>query len=96
MIRGQYTLDKQIIIPINLFTLDQTIYIATDSEVKEFTKTDFAHLPEVIVELANVQDVNNIKIIGNKNYSEAVANEIKEYNLKNYGFKELNITIMEG
>lgn len=89
-------MDKQIIIPINLFTLEQSIYIVDETDSKEFAKADVIHLPEVVGDLSIAQNIENIKIIGNKNYSEALAKEIKEYSLTNYANKTLNITIMEG
>ena len=39
--------------------------------------------------------IENIKIIGNGNYAEALANEIKEYAMQNYSNTNLNISIME-
>ena len=60
-----------------------------------FTNVELAHLPEVLVEATNVHHTNNIRLIGNKNYAEALANEIKEYAIQNYTNKELNIIITE-
>ena len=39
--------------------------------------------------------INLFRLIGNKNYAEALANEIKEYAIQNYTNKELNIIITE-
>ena len=60
-----------------------------------FANVELAHLPEVLVEATNVHHTNNIRLIGNKNYAEALANEIKEYAIQNYTNKELNIRITE-
>lgn len=89
-------MDKMIIIPINLFKLDQEILILNeDGSTTNFAFVDLAMLPEVIVEACGVYNTNNIRLIGNSNYAEALSNEIKEYALKNYSNKELNISIME-
>ena len=88
-------MDKMIIIPINLFSLDQEIIIVNQDGNQSFAKVDLAHLPEVVVEACGVNYTDNIRLIGNKNYAEALANEIKEYAMINYSNKELNIEIME-
>ena len=88
-------MDKMIIIPINLFSLDQEIIVVNQDGSQSFAKVDLAHLPEVVVEACGVNYTDNIRLIGNKNYAEALANEIKEYAMINYSNKELNIEIME-
>lgn len=88
-------MDKMIIIPINLFKLEQEIMIIDQEGTHAFAQVDFAHLPEVIVEACGVHNVDTIKLIGNGNYAEALSNEIKEYAIQNYSNKELNISIME-
>ena len=88
-------MDKMIIIPINLFSLDQEIIVVNQDGNQSFAKVDLAHLPEVVVEACGVNYTDNIRLIGNKNYAEALANEIKEYAMINYSNKELNIEIME-
>lgn len=88
-------MDKLIIVPINLFSLQQSIMIVDQDGSHAFANVELAHLPEVLVEATNVHHTNNIRLIGNKNYAEALANEIKEYAIQNYTNKELNIIIME-
>ena len=88
-------MDKMIIIPLNLFKLEQEIMIIDQMGTHEFAQVDLAHLPEVIVEACSVYNTNVVKLIGNGNYAEALSNEIKEYAIKNYSNKELNISIME-
>lgn len=62
---------------------------------RAFANVELAHLPEVLVEATSVHHTNNIRLIGNKNYAEALSNEIKEYAIQNYANKELNIMITE-
>ena len=88
-------MDKMIIIPINLFSLDQEIIVVDQGGNHSFAKVELAHLPEVAVEACGVNFTDNIRLIGNRNYAEALANEIKEYAIQNYSNKELNISIME-
>lgn len=88
-------MDKMIIIPINLFSLDQEIIVVDQGGNHSFAKVELAHLPEVIVEACNVNHTENIKLMGNKHYAEALSNEIKEYAAINYANKNLNIEIVE-
>ncbi len=88
-------MDKMIIIPLNLFKLEQEIMIVGQDGTHAFANVDLAHLPEVVVEACNVHCTDTIKLIGNANYAEALAKEIKEYSIQNYANKILNISIME-
>ena len=88
-------MDNMIIIPLNLFKLDQEIMIVNQEGTHAFARVELAHLPEVVVEASTVHNTNQIRLIGNGNYAEALANEIREYAIQNYANKELEITIME-
>jgi hypothetical protein len=88
-------MDKMIVIPINLFNFSQEILIVDENGTHTFTRAELPVLPELINEASQVYSIENIKLIGNGNYAEALANEIKEYAIQNYSNKELNISIME-
>lgn len=88
-------MDKMIIIPLNLFKLEQEIMIINQEGTHTFAQVDLAHLPEVIVEACGVHNIDTIRLIGNGNYAGALLNEIKKYAIQNYSNKELNISIME-
>ena len=88
-------MDKMIIIPLNLFKLEQEIIIVDQTGSQAFAQVDIAHLPEVIVEACSVHNTNTIKLIGNGNYAEALSNEIRAYATHNYSNINLDITIME-
>ena len=88
-------MDKMIVIPINLFNFSQEVLIVDENGTNTFTRAEFPNLPEIINEASQVYGIENVKIIGNGNYAEALANEIKEYSIQNYANKELNISIME-
>jgi uncharacterized lipoprotein YmbA len=89
--------NKIVIVPLNLFSLNQTIFIVDKEKEKTqiFTTVEVSTLPEAMVEACVVYSTSEIKIIGNTNYAQALANEIKEYSTKYYSNKELNITITE-
>lgn len=88
-------MDKMIIIPLNLFSLDQEIIVIDQGGNHSFAKVELAHLPEVVVEACRVNNTEHIRLIGNKNYAEALSSEIKEYASLNYTNKELYINIVE-
>lgn len=95
MMRGLYIMDKMIVIPLNLFKLEQEIIIVDEVGSKTFAQVDLAHLPEVIVEACGINHTDTIRLIGNGNYAEALSNEIQEYAIKNYTNCKLKIDIME-
>ena len=88
-------MDKMIIIPINLFNFAQEILIVDENGTRTFAHAELPNLPEIISDASQAYGIENVKLIGNGNYAEALANEIKEYAIQNYANKELNITIME-
>lgn len=88
-------MDKSIIIPLNLFKLDQEILITDQDNCRTFAYAGLADLPEVVVEASRAYDIDQVKLIGNGNYAEAISSEITEYLITNYSEKKLNISIME-
>ena len=90
-------MDKQILIPINLFSLNQQIVIIDENgNMNNFAQVELTSLPEVVVEASRVYDISKIKIIGNANYGEALSNEINEFANSNYSNSNLNIIVLEG
>ena len=88
-------MDKMVIIPLNLFKLEQEIMIVGQDGTQAFAQVDIAELPEVIVAACKVHNTNNVRLIGNGNYAQALSNEIKEYAIQDYAECELNISILE-
>ena len=88
-------MDKMIVIPMNLFNFTQEVLIVDNNTTKTLTRADFTSLPEVVTEACNAFGIENIKILGNTNYAQALLNEIQEYSVNNYSNKNLNISIME-
>lgn len=88
-------MDKMIIIPINLFRLAQEIMIVDQEGTHTFAQVDLADLPEVIVSACKVHNTNQVRLIGNGNYAQALSNEIREYAMQDYAECELNISILE-
>lgn len=90
-------MNKLLVVPINLFTLEQQILICDDSNTIEFARVELAKIPEVLADLAYAKNINNIKLIGNKSYATALKDEINKYAINNYTEKnQLNISILEG
>ena len=84
-------MDKMIVIPLNLFKLGQEILIVNETGTHTFAQVELNELPEVVVEASRAYDINNIKLIGNANYANAVSNEINEYVIRNYSQNTLNL-----
>ena len=94
MIWGLFIIDKIIVVPLNLFKLEQEIIVVDSDSSSTFAQVELSHLPEVLIEACKVHDINEIKIIGNGNYSEALSNEIKNYAIQNYSEKNIEISII--
>lgn len=90
-------MNKFIVIPINLFTLEQQILLCDENSTAEFAKVELAKVPEVLADLAYAQHIDKIKLVGNFSYAAAMRGEILSYAKHNYAEKEqLNVEILEG
>lgn len=88
-------MNKILVVPFNIFSLEQQILICDDNDTTEFARVELAKLPEVLADLAYAQHIDTIKLAGNKSYATALETEIKNYVVSNYAQHELNIEILE-
>lgn len=88
-------MNKILVVPFNMFSLEQQILICDDNDTTEFARVELAKLPEVLADLAYAQHIDTIKLAGNKSYATALETEIKNYAVSNYAQHELNIEILE-
>lgn len=66
-----------IIADIRTFALGHRIMLVDNNEIKFSTKASLKTLPEVICELAQKNNCNNIKLLGNAKFCEGISNNIK-------------------
>lgn len=88
-------MDKLIVVPLNLFALEQDIIIVDENGNTPLTRVNLTDLPEVVVTACVAHDIHNIKLIGNANYAGALATEISTHATINYSDNKINISIME-
>lgn len=88
-------MNKFIVVPFNMFSLEQQILLCDDNNTTEFARVELAKLPEVIADLAYAQHIDSVKLAGNKSYATALESEIKNYVVSNYAQHALNIEILE-
>ena len=88
-------MDKLIVIPLNLFALEQDIIVIDENGNTPLARVGLADLPEVAVATCITHNINNIRLIGNTNYASALATEISTHATINYSNYEINISIME-
>lgn len=88
-------MNKILVVPFNMFSLEQQILICDDNDTTEFARVELAKLSEVLADLAYAQHIDTIKLAGNKSYATALETEIKNYVVSNYAQHELNIEILE-
>lgn len=85
-------MNNKIIVPINLFDLNQTIYINN----KRYCSVGLHNLGEVITDAANETGTNEVLLFGNREYCERIKQEIFESNIKNYNnIIDLKVEIQE-
>lgn len=80
-----------IIANLKNFTLAHDFYIYDDENqlVCKYAAS-MKDLPELIVEACKKHNINTVSLMGNKNFSKKVGENIKAINLAKY---ELNITV---
>ena len=88
--------DEIIFIKLDLFRLNQTVYIQDKIGIKNTRYVVLDDLPEFIGYLANDKKISNVKIIGQKDFSLPIAEDIRTYCVKNYSNNYINIEIIEG
>ena len=75
----------KILCNLNLFTLHQNIYLIDDSEVASpLTAVELEQLPEVLATLCNQHSVHHVILNGDATYADSIAENIREFGLKNY------------
>jgi hypothetical protein len=88
-------MNKIIICPFNLFELKQSIYIAKEdgSGIKVVATATMDDLGAAIAETSASNNISFIRLIGQEDYANNIANDIKKYNMQYYENRELEIEV---
>lgn len=94
--RGLYIMDKYIVILMNMFTLQNEIFIAIPDENKmeEIGSCSIEELPNFIVNLAYDKKIYNVKIAEGKKYSQLVEYGIETAEINKYNERKIEIEVI--
>lgn len=85
----------QIICNLNLFALDQIIYLATDTgTVEPIAEVEMEQLPEVIAAVCNEYGTHQVILGGHTTYAETIAEDVREYGLKHYSNNNIKVEVI--
>ncbi len=86
---------KRIICNFSIFTLNQEILLLEDENTspKLITDSAFGELPFAIAEICDKYDVNNVLLIGNKEYGEKIAEDICKVGALKYSNENINVEV---
>ena len=95
MMRGLYTMDKYIIINLNMFARENQVFIVAPNEdmvqVGAYTIED---LPKIVTDLAHSSDIYNVKIAGGTKYSQLVEFGIETTEMTKYNERKIKVEVM--
>ena len=86
MTRGQFIMDKYIVINMNMFVRENQVFIvSTNEDMTQVGTYTIEQLPEIVSTLAHESDIYNVKIAGSGKYGQLIefginSNEITKYN----------------
>lgn len=83
-------MDKNIIINLNLFALEQQIYL--DDEF--ITKSTMKDLPLKIIDICNDKNIYSVNIIGQKQYGEIIAERISIEEKIKYSKNKIKVEVL--
>lgn len=81
---------KELVVKINLFTMDQTAIIIKDNVVQETFPFQLKSLTQLAL---SIEDLQKVTIKGNPAYIQHYADKLKEAELEKYGRNSLEIIV---
>ena len=75
----------KILCNLNLFALHQNIYLIDEAgNVSPLAAAELEQLPEVLAAICNEHSAHHVILNGNVAYADSIAENIREFGLKNY------------
>lgn len=76
--------ERKLYVKIHLFDLNQIIYSYDDNEIQELASAPMDAIPALIPTLCDSNGIEKVEIDGMPPVATKLANDIKEYTLKNF------------
>lgn len=93
-------MDKKIIVPITLFSLNSPIFLSEGPSGNNttilFGLSAIEELPSKIVKLAKEREIEDVVLYGDENYLTSIKETILAYSATEYNNNKLNIIIEKG
>lgn len=95
MTRGQFIMDKYIIININMFARQNQVFIVTPGEdMMQVGAYTIEQLPEVISNLAYESDIYKVKIAGGIKYGQLIEFGIGSSEMLKYNERKIEVEVI--
>ena len=95
MMRGQFIMDKYIIINVNMFARENQVFIVSPNEdMVQVGAYTIEQLPEVISSLAHESDIYNVRIAGGTKYSQLLEYGIETTENLKYNERKIKVEVI--
>ena len=95
MMRGLFTMDKCIIVNIDMFSKKNKIFICSDIESPTLIGNySVEELPQVIVDLARGESIYSVKIIGANKFSQLIEFGIAQKEMTKYNENKIKVEVI--
>lgn len=82
-----------IIINLSLFSMNQTIIVQKDDDIK-IKRCAMAEIPDLVIELCRENTIFNVKIKGAQSYGEEIAQEIITQEKIKYSKNKIHVEVI--
>lgn len=83
----------EIICPVNLFALNQTIYICGDDNKEAIKAVPLESLSNELLSIGSDYDLFNYHLLGNQEYLEHLSQELKQKYCLKYNNKNIEVKV---
>ena len=95
MMRGQFIMDKYIIINVNMFARENQVFIVSPNEdMMQVGAYTIEQLPEIISSLAHENNIYNVKIAGGTKYSQLLEYGIETTENLKYNERKIKVEVI--
>ena len=95
MMRGQFIMDKYIIINVNMFARDSQVFIvAPNEDMVQVGAYSIEDLPHIVTDLAHSSDIYNVKIAGASKFSQLIEFGIETSEMTKYNQRKIKVEVI--
>lgn len=87
-------MDNYIIINMNLFTLNHSVYVIENGKSREAGNYSIENLPEAICIIAYAENIYKVKILGGAKYSQLIEFGIGSMEMRKYNERKIEVEVI--